>query len=704
MSKKKWKNHGKTKEKGKTSGRKPEKLSLWQERLRSSDTAWAPEVLKMDHREKLYNGEADMKPVIEGEKGTQQATHRRNIIFENIESKVSSTIPQPKVTPLRKQDEHLAHIIENFIRNELDRMPFEKHNDMGERTVPIQGGVLWLAEWDNAKRSHNTTGALEIELVHPKQLAPQPGIYTGVEDMDWVIIKLPTTKAAIKRKYGIDIQDERESEPEVRSADGTYNNEDALTQYLGFQRNENGCIDRYSWVNDVELEDLENYQARRQPVCKKCGRVRPLPGQIVSSALAAELSEGNVAGEADGILAGRQMAREMARQIMEPQDGERSFLQGFEPRMEKQIRYEGGGCPWCGSDDWEDREMEYEQVILPVRTAVGKEITGEYFGMDENGVPAMVPTLIPFYRPDVYPLVLQRSVSIFGRLLGNSDVDVIEDQQNTTNRIEKKIIDRLLKAGTRVSLPESTNFRIDSKDYEKWYVKDAAQKNLIDVYEFKGNLQYELTYLSQVYEEARQILGITDSFQGRRDPTATSGKAKEYAAAQAAGRHESQRVMKEAAYAQMFELMFKFQLAYADEPRPVIHKDFKGETVYEEFNRYDFLEKDRNGQYYWNDQFLFSCDTAAPLASNREAMWQEMRMNLQSGAFGDPKQLQTLILFWGKMELLHYPGAAETKKYLEEQLKTQQAQQLQQIPAAQPGAAAVNPVSTAAMAGDMSIM
>lgn len=51
-------------------------------------------------------------------------------------------------------------------------------------------------------------------------------------------------------------------------------------------------------------------------------------------------------------------------------------------------------------------------------------------------------------------------------------------------------------------------------------------------------------------------------------------------------------------------------------------------------------------------------------------------MNLQTGAFGDPTQLQTLIIFWTKMELLHYPGAAETKAQLEEQLKQQQAAQM----------------------------
>lgn len=51
-------------------------------------------------------------------------------------------------------------------------------------------------------------------------------------------------------------------------------------------------------------------------------------------------------------------------------------------------------------------------------------------------------------------------------------------------------------------------------------------------------------------------------------------------------------------------------------------------------------------------------------------------MNLQSGAFGDPTQTDTLILFWGKMEELHYPGAGTTKKFLEEkQEREQQAKQ-----------------------------
>ena len=177
------------------------------------------------------------------------------------------------------------------------------------------------------------------------------------------------------------------------------------------------------------------------------------------------------------------------------------------------------------------------------------------------------------------------------------------------------------------------------------------------------------------YEEARQVIGITDSFQGRRDTTATSGKAKEFAAAKSAGRLESKRVMKEAAYAALFEAMFKFKLAYADEPRPVVATDDRGDAAYEEFNRYDFLEQDAAGGWKWNDQFLFSCDTSTPLANNREAMWQETLQNLQAGTFGDPTSYDTLVLYWTRMEQLHYPGAGDAKDFLEHKQAEQQAQQ-----------------------------
>ena len=673
---------------------KPAKLDVWQKRLADSDVAWKAQMTKMDRREHLYSGDRELRALTKGDEG-QKAPHIRNIVFENIESQVSSAIPSPKVTPRRKEDEALAAKIEHWLRCELDRLPFETINDQAERTVPIQGGVGFLVAWDNRKRTHDTVGEEEVAFLHPKQFAPQPGIYTGIQDMDWFIVRQPTTKENIRRRYDVNVEDEGEQEPQVRGTGDEDTADDAVTMYIGYAKNDRGGIDRYVWVNDIELEDLENYQARRVPVCAHCGRVRPLPGQVIQNRQAVvetaeqdavEAEQDIVAAETRKQIAGRALAMQLAQDVAAGLGGglETLAAEGAAAEPEDQrLRYDGEGpCPWCGSTNWTTKEQEYEEVTLPIANSSGLVIPGAQPEIDENGRSVMRPTKIPFYRPDVFPVVLQKSVSVYGQLLGNSDVDVIEDQQNTTNRMEKKIIDRLVKAGTRITLPAKATLRTDPVDGERLFLDSPADKAMIDVYQFSGDLQYELTYLATVYEEARQILGITDSFQGRTDPTATSGKAKEFSAAQAAGRLESKRTMKQAAYAQLFELMFKFWLAYSDEPRPISYKDNEGNTVYEEISRYDFLKQDKDGQYYWEDQFLFGCDDSAPLASNREAMWQETRMNLQTGAFGDPSSTETLILFWSKMEELHYPGAGETKKYLEkrlqqEQQRAAQAQQMQ---------------------------
>lgn len=138
------------------------KLATWQQRLADSNAAYSDEYARMDQRERIYNGDNVIKPLVPGDTRRdgrpRKTSHVRNIVFENIETQVSSTIPQPKVTPRRKEDEKLAEIIEHFLRNELSRLPFEDINDLAERTVPIQGGVAFLVEWDNRERTHDTVG------------------------------------------------------------------------------------------------------------------------------------------------------------------------------------------------------------------------------------------------------------------------------------------------------------------------------------------------------------------------------------------------------------------------------------------------------------------------------------------------------------------------------------------------------------------
>lgn len=653
------------------------KMDLWKERLEKNQAALRDDYDRMDEREELYLGKREIAPLTEQDLKSngrrRQARHVRNIIAENIESEINSSIPQPKVTARRKEDEHLAKLIEDMIRDELNRLPMEIINDQQERTVPIQGGALYLVEWDDTLRSHMTGGEITITAVHPKQVIPQDGVYTGIEDMDYIILRVPQTKAYIERRYGVELEHISESEPDAKAAaaDGASTAEDMVTQYIAYYRNENGGIGLYSWVDDVELEDLDDYQARRLPRCTACGNLKPLGG----TKLIRHRKHDAIAP----LILGEQLASGVP--LMTEND---SFIHPMEREEQvEEIDTDGDICPYCGGDSFEESDEAYQELYVPVTRSDGSIIGGMEARIDMDGWAYEAPNRIPFYKPNVYPLVLQKNISKFGSFLGDSDVDKIEDQQNTINRLSMKLIERMVAAGTIITLPPNTRMQKSTDDQTVVYISDPAQLASIATFSFEGNLEFEMMYLAQVYEEARQILGITDSWQGRQDSTAQSGKAKQYAAAQSAGRLESKRVMKDAAYAQLFELIFKYRLAYADEPRPIVAHDEDGNLVYEEFNRYDFLMEDENGDYWWNDQFLFATDSSAPLANNREQMWENTTAHLQAGAFGDPTNTQTLLLYWSKMELLHYPGAADTKarlqKRLEEEQRMMQAQmQMQQ--------------------------
>lgn len=578
-----------------------ERLRYWQDWLERNDAAMSAERVRMDERETLYRGESRQIEPLTGKDMSGQrkrrAAHIRNVVAENIESQVSSVIPQPKVTAFRREDEWRAKLLEDLLRNELDRMPFEELNDRMERTVPIQGGAYWLVEWDESCRSRGYGGDVCVSAVHPAQVVPQDGVFTSVEDMDAIVLKLPQTRGSILRRYGIDVSGESDAEPSLTGGA----DDELVTQYAAYYRTEAGGVGRFSWAGDTVLEDLPDCRQRLIRYCRDCGAAV----------------------------------------------------------------YEEKSCPVCGGKRFRRREAEYEEVWTEKRTAHGTVIPGRHPETDENGRTHWVPTRLPYYKPDVYPLFLQRNISLYGRLLGDSDVDKIRDQQNTINRMEQKIIDRLVKAGTRITLPDRADFRVDPEDGEKWYVGSAADRSLIGVYDFSGNLQYEMSYLAMVYEEARQLLGITDSYQGRNDATAISGVAKQFAAAQSAGRLESKRVLKEAAYAELFRRIVQLKLAYADEPRSVVTGERDG-GKYDTFDRYDFLEQDGSGEWHWIlDRFAFSCDVSAPLSGNREKLWENAAAHLRAGAFGDPADMETLLLYWGKLERLHYPGAAETRAALE---------------------------------------
>ena len=582
-----------------TENERSERLRVWQEKLARYDEAWSAELGRMDEREAIYRGRDSIDTLIDGD-AVRRTPHVRNIAAELIEAQVDANVPQPKVTALRRKDERLAVLIEDMLRNKLDQLPVEILNDRMERTVPIQGGGMYILEWDAGRRSRDGEGESVLSVLHPKQLAPQPGVTGDLWDMDDFIIKLPQTKSFIRRRFGVELEGEGEAEPDVRGGGGPVSaSAELVTQYVAYYRNEKGGVGMFSWVNDTVLCDLEDCQARRMLRCEACGAAE-------SAGYGTE--SGNVR------------------------------------------------CPVCGAP-MRLCTMDSQELWLPQERTDGSVIPGADPVTGE-------PNRVPWYKPDIFPVILQKSVSVYGQLLGESDVDKVRDQQNTINRLEKSIIDQLLAAGSYITLPPDPSIRVDTGVAKVIRLKNVTDKGYIGVYDLKCDVEQPLAYLEYVYQEARDIIGITDSYQGRRDATAQSGVAKQFAASQAAGRMQSKRVMKNACWARIFEAMFKYELAYADEPRPIVGVDAAGNHRDEQWNRWDFLEQDEAGRWYWNDRFLFSCDTASALAVDRSAMWQELQTYYTAGAFGDPTEADTRILFWTKMAELHYPGAAQTRENL----------------------------------------
>ena len=343
-------------------------------------------------------------------------------------------------------------------------------------------------------------------------------------------------------------------------------------------------------------------------------------------------------------------------------------------------------CPVCGSKKFEETPDKIQEISIPIMRESGIDpMTGAPMQISAEEVIEM-----EYYQPNCYPLIVRKNVSKANSLLGFSDVKVIEDQQDLIKKVGSKAAEKTLKGGSIVTLPRGVKVETNDNELKIARLDDPQQKAMIDVLNMQVNIQQDMQMVNKAYEDARSTLGITDAFQGKYDPSAVSGTAKQYSINQAAGRLESKRVMKNDAYAKLYELMFKFWLAYADDPLPITGSGINGEQNFDILDKRDFIKQDDAGEYYWNDEFLFETDPTSTMMANREAMWQQIDMKLQSGAFGQLGSLETMRLYWSLMEKNHYPNAGDVLSQIEmmmaEQQQIQQEQQMQMMEGGAPNA------------------
>ena len=266
-------------------------------------------------------------------------------------------------------------------------------------------------------------------------------------------------------------------------------------------------------------------------------------------------------------------------------------------------------------------------------------------------------TEIPFYHVRQLPFVPRLSVSSLDSIYGISEVSILLDMQDSVNKILTKVEDKILKSGAM--LTKSDKMKISDKDdtIKIVSVRSAEESAMIQLKPVLADVSQDMASAQLFYESARASSGVTESYQGQRDTTATSGKAKELSAAQSAGRIESLRVMKRAAFAGVYEIMFKYLLAFSDETRKFVKTLPNGQNEEMLWNKYMFLRKDKGGNLYYADDFAFSTDPAATLSNNRVQMWQETLQQFTMGTLGNPQDPRTLEMYWNIMDTMQYPLA-----------------------------------------------
>lgn len=320
----------------------------------------------------------------------------------------------------------------------------------------------------------------------------------------------------------------------------------------------------------------------------------------------------------------------------------------------------GEFCRNCGSKAFEYKNAEIELLDEDLMKVYNPYEVGETDDPTkrehlQTEVFLSKGTEIPFYRIRQLPFVPRPAISSMESIYGVSEVRTILEMQDGMNKILTKSIDKTLKSGAILTKPQNIKTSNMDETIKILGVRSSEEAQQIQCKQVVADTSQDLILSNLLYDSAKSSSGVTDSFQGKKDTTATSGKAKQYAAAQSAGRIESLRIMKAAAFSGVYELVLKYLLAFSDETRKFVKILPDGQQQELCWNKYMFLAKDDYGQIYYRDDFTFSSDPAATLSQNRVSMWQETQDKLIQGALGNPANPRTLELFWNIMDQFQYP-------------------------------------------------
>lgn len=268
------------------------------------------------------------------------------------------------------------------------------------------------------------------------------------------------------------------------------------------------------------------------------------------------------------------------------------------------------------------------------------------------------------YKPCDFPIVLRKNISSEGELLGASDADVLRPTQQAINKIESRIMQKLLRAAVTPIMPEDASVSLTNAIFGQVIkIRAGESASSYGTVDTTPDIFQDIEEADRLYDQAKRLIGITDAYQGIDYNKVESGYAKSLKIKQAQSRLESKRRMKNVAYERLYRLIFQHYLAFSRGERQLSYKDGYGQLRYQRFDKNDFIYTDASGAVEYFDRLLFSVDTDLYAEYEREALWAKNLENLISGTIGDKENPGTLLRYWQFQERAHYPNAKENVEY-----------------------------------------
>lgn len=351
----------------------------------------------------------------------------------------------------------------------------------------------------------------------------------------------------------------------------------------------------------------------------------------------------------------------------------------------------GNECPVCGSKKFkyfpvttEKLKKPLEWVTNPYRAGSTSDQTQDQNKTEET---KQIPegTEIPHYLLRQLPFVPYRRVNVANSIYGMSEVEIALEDQDLANKFLNKAERKSGASKTWVTKLKDTN--IEQGDEVSFVEVDSPQEGqAIQVKQIVADISEEMAMSTTVYDIAKSTSGVTNTDQGKEDPTARSGKAKQLQMAASAQRNNAPSALRNLAYAGVYELIFKNLLAFSDEERSFVNVLPDGTQKEELWSKYMFLAQDEDGEFYYRDDFAWSVDTATEITQDRAAMWQLIDNDYLNGTMGtniDPTR--ALLMYWNMKNQMGYPLAPFALAFLKgsvNHLPTQVEQALLNNPAA----------------------